>query len=72
MEPASVTCRAYIPLPVMFIRSRRCASDSDVGCDILAAFLKQIREQWRGYPNAKLQINLSLLRSGCPVINGRP
>lgn len=72
MEPVSVTCRVYIPLPKMFIRNRHCASDSDVCCDILAAVLKQIREQWRGYPNAKLQINLSLLHSECPVINGGP
>lgn len=35
-------------------------------------FFKQIGEQWQGYPNAKLQINLSLLHSACPVINGGP
>lgn len=45
-------------------------ADGAVRCDILAAFVKQIREQQRGYPNAKLQINLSLLHSECPVING--
>lgn len=45
-------------------------ADGAVHCDILAAFVKQIREQQRGYPNAKLQINLSLLHSECPVIDG--
>lgn len=45
-------------------------ADGAVCCDILAAFVKQIREQQRGYSNAKLQINLSLLHSECPVING--
>lgn len=71
LEHTSLTFRVYIPLPKMFFRSRCWASDSEVCCDILAAFLKQIREQWRGYPNAKLQINLSLLHSEC-VINGGP
>lgn len=48
----------------------RLAGDSGVGCDVLAAFLKQIREQWQGYPNTKLLISLSLLHSERPVING--
>lgn len=68
LEQASLTCRYYVPRPKMFIRTR----DNDVGCDILAAFLKQIREQWRGFPITKLGTNLSLLPSECSLINGGP